>query len=66
MSIVTLERRAGGRVQTGWGYVRYAPFSDDVLVSAKDVLEVLDKNPKVTPEELLGRLIRHGTRVQAS
>ena len=57
--IETIERRRGYRLQTGWGYVQVAPFSEDALVSAKDVLAVLDKYPDVTVQELLERVLRN-------
>lgn len=58
----TIERRSGYRLQTGWGHVQVAPFSDDALVSVKDVLFVLENNPKLTAEELLGLIQHHALR----
>jgi len=64
--IHTLERRDGYRLQTGWGHVRVALFSDDALVSIRDTLRVLEANPGLTAEELLSRIQQHAAVREAA
>jgi hypothetical protein len=56
--ITTKEVRVGYRLQTGYGHVRCAPFSDDVLVSLRDLRGILAESD-VTPDKVFSIIEKH-------